>query len=529
MPTQDDRYNLLIRKLKVTNEPLADTYFDLSKDNIFIAPKPEKSLLEWFWLVNSRLFFPPLLMWDGLKYAVNSLANRYARDALILPARKKYNLIPYSDEELRQQIEASWKEYAVPENERQPIEDAIQNLRNEYIDFRVNRLKSLSQKDGIKEHAQKRKLDPQKIQTLEESFEQREIKGHSFVVLDEETGSCLHTFEITHENQTKKSDGTDNPIANQRYIIYFNGNEEWVPDAVVKGLTEDHGLNSNLVFFDYTGSGLSSYWDAIHSDKDLLAMGIAQVERLIKKGVNPENIYLKGYSLGGVGAALTAAYCHDRDIKVNLFSDRSFSNSTNLVTGYIRTGASLSNGHKETWFNKILGTIAYPFVRLITALSGYEMNAGDAYNSIPETHKTYAFVRSNKAARTANPPEPVPIDDPIMPHYATLHTYGGIEEKRNRVKSTFKKIKAALSALNAQPAIITTSASAIDDSTQALKVHKLRPRKDAPNNYTANQHLLPLSFLGGDGQQAQGKSGVTIYHDFIKATEKHHHSVAVKR
>jgi hypothetical protein len=55
-------------------------------------------------------------------------------------------------------------------------------------------------------------------------------------------------------------------------------------------------------------------------------------------------------------------------------------------------------------------------VKLGLALTKWEINAGDAFNAIPEKYREYILVRTKKTQRTA-----LVVEDPVIRHYASIH------------------------------------------------------------------------------------------------------------
>lgn len=209
----------------------------------------------------------------------------------------------------------------------------------------------------------------------------------------------------------------ESKISEQKYVIHFLGNGVNYLDFF-KGRKElvFENQNVNTVFFDYRGVQKSSSngKTVASSKKDLVIDGIAQVQRLLDKGVSAENITLSGHSLGGAIATLVANHFHRQNKKLYVFNDRSFSSITDVLVGWIR--ARCPNGYDETFGRKLLGWVLKPLIKFGVSLSGWEINASDAFREIPDKYKNYAVVRTPKANRTMRT-----IDDFVITHYASLH------------------------------------------------------------------------------------------------------------
>src|SRR5688500_19020581 len=55
---------------------------------IYNAPKPEYSNWEWFKFIAVRTVFPPVLLWDVIKFVANKLLGEIVRN-LVLPAQNQ--------------------------------------------------------------------------------------------------------------------------------------------------------------------------------------------------------------------------------------------------------------------------------------------------------------------------------------------------------------------------------------------------------------------------------------------------------
>lgn len=179
----------------------------------------------------------------------------------------------------------------------------------------------------------------------------------------------------------------------------------------------------NVVGFHFRGNGKGKGQAA--SIEDCIVDGIAQVQRVLDKGVAPEKILIEGYCFGGAVAAAVAKYFHDHGKKIGLFNDRSFSNATNMLLGRMRAGytspteyaVESKSGYTETWLGKCKAFLAMPFVKLGLLLSRWEIEAEKAYRSLPDDCKEYIVVKSSKQIRQNDKP----IDDSVITDYASLH------------------------------------------------------------------------------------------------------------
>lgn len=167
----------------------------------------------------------------------------------------------------------------------------------------------------------------------------------------------------------------DTPPQDKKYIIHFNGNAEHAIDYVDEMTAEAKQHQCVVINFDYPGVGESE--GKSKRSKHLVEAGLAQVERLKQMGVPPENIVLKGHSLGGAVATVTAAKLHKQGDKVALYNDRSFSKTSVFATQIGIPG---------------LGHIAAGLVKA----AGWELNAIKAWKQIPEAYKDFCFAVNDK-------------------------------------------------------------------------------------------------------------------------------------
>jgi hypothetical protein len=264
--------------------------------------------------------------------------------------------------------------------------------------------------------------------------------------------------------------------------------------------------------------GVSQSTGKPRSKNDLVTDGIAQVQRLLDDGADPENITLKGHSLGAGIATLVADHFHDHGIKVNVFNGRSFSTITNFVVGQIRTADDRDKhtGHQETFGKKILGWLAKPFTKFGVALAKWEIDAESAYKNLPDSHKEYMVVRSSKADRDRYGNQLK--DDPVIPHYASLHA--SLKDERKEIKA---KIDETINLLGNT----STDALVQEDLTKAnMKLkdarHHLKERKMTASNKGENAHCTDMDKLKDRYKQNTAND---FFRGFFKRAHTHHEKV----
>lgn len=280
-------------------------------------------------------------------------------------------------------------------------------------------------------------------------------------------------------------------IEHQKYIVNFLGNSGAYELIIDEMKADAENLSANVVGFNYRGVMNST--GKPKSKKDLVVDGISQVQRLLDNGVLPQNITLKGLSLGGGISSLVAAYFHKNKQPINIFNDRSFSSISNYAVGHIRTLGGNHTGHRESAFGIILGWIAKPFIKIILSLLKWEINAGDAFKAIPEDFRDYVVVRSPKNKRTREI-----LDDAKICHYASIHIT--LKDERRAKKAQVIEVS---NSQHMSPDVINENLVALKAKNKA---RKLLPAKGV------NGHYLKLKDLGN----SIGESGSHLFEDFVQ-------------
>ncbi|CZG61245.1 TPA: Dot/Icm T4SS effector SidB [Legionella pneumophila subsp. pneumophila] len=319
-------------------------------------------------------------------------------------------------------------------------------------------------------------------------------------------GAHLDTFEVRHRSQ----ESIDPKY--QKYIINLVGNGMCY-EHIIDDIKEDSkALKANVIGFNLRGVGQST--GKAKSSEDLVADGIAQVQRLLDQGVSPQNITLKGHSLGAGVASLVAQYFHQLGQPINLFNSRSFSTITNFLVGHMRLerdeiGRAI--GHKDSTVGTILGWLAKPFIKLGVALAKWEINAGSAFKSVPEAYKDYIVVRSRKEIRGER------IDDAVIPHYASIHKE--LSSERHKKKAEIDEEIANLDDIirKADPLAKPGLANARDALVQAREKIKSDRKMETDVQY-ANGHNSDWNAL----HNRSGKSAQTFFREFVQRTEADH-------
>jgi hypothetical protein len=255
---------------------------------------------------------------------------------------------------------------------------------------------------------------------------------HNILTVVTPDGAELDTFEVKYIKRIDLK--RQKTIVSNKYMLNFCGNMTACESPAHIADMQKYALDlqCNVVNFNYRGVNFST--GKATSKQDLITDGITQVQRLLNKGVESENIVLKGLSLGGAVATLVAKHFHDRGIKIYLFNDRSFSTIARVLGGTIRNMNS-GTGHIAT--NRILGAVIMFFTKIGLLLTKWEMNAGKAFSKIPGEYKDYIFVRSHRDIRKREGHHL--IDDAVITHYASLHESSAVKAQRKEFKAKLKQ------------------------------------------------------------------------------------------
>ena len=205
------------------------------------------------------------------------------------------------------------------------------------------------------------------------------------------------------------------PVTNQRYIIYFNGNSECYQaeyqlarDDVFAYQNEGVGVKAILFNYPRVMGSLDRRISRL-SAQDLVRAGIAQVERLHDQGISYHQITLDGVSLGGSIASHVAGYYLQKGIHLNMtYVAKTFSSTTNVALSYI---------NKLPVVGSILKLLLRPVIAFGLWGSDWQLDTAKHFASLPLNERHYTVVRSKKWVRENYQT----VDDLVITHYASLH------------------------------------------------------------------------------------------------------------
>lgn len=337
-------------------------------------------------------------------------------------------------------------------------------------------------------------------------------------IYNTETLNCTNEKIITHDNceldtiEIKHKSQTDLPADKKKYVIYFPGRWGCYERSMEKIIDMANDLKTNVVSFNYRGVGKST--GRTYSKKNLYTDGIAQVQRLLDQGIDPEFIVLRGYSLGGAVATKVTKHFHDQGIMINVFNERSFSNVMHVIAGFLRhIGAPEKTGHKSGTLGIILSIVLWPFVKLILLLTEWEIEAADEFKTLPVEHKEYIAVRSSKQQLQAD--EKI-SDDYGITHYASLHR--ALKPERKKEKTDIHNAREQIKKLVTSNPLVNGALKKADNHfEEALNYLKSRKMHAKEEYKYQNGHYLDLKDLVS---RATKQSGAMFFKNFVKNTQE---------
>ncbi|MBM4222577.1 MAG: hypothetical protein FJ161_02075 [Gammaproteobacteria bacterium] len=159
------------------------------------------------------------------------------------------------------------------------------------------------------------------------------------------------------------------------YQIKFRGQKSFYENRFADDMVDAISSSMVVVSFNYRGVGYNTQPPIIF--QNLITDGIAQVDRLLAKGIPANHILLDGESLGGAIATMVTKYFHESSLFVYLFNSRSFADLSEMI---VNMGLS--------WLPKFLRSPAYPMSDTL----GWNANIAETYRSIDNNYKAYCVV-----------------------------------------------------------------------------------------------------------------------------------------
>lgn len=230
-------------------------------------------------------------------------------------------------------------------------------------------------------------------------------------------GDKLEAVQFNPKKFAQKKPG------DQKYIISINGRDTLFADddKLVQMQEDSKTTDAAVMAFNMPGMGNSE--GSSRQASDLVEVTTDIVKMLINRGVKPENILLKGHSLGGAIATLTAADLHREKQPVRLFVDRSFSSLTHVISDKLMT----------IWGGKLLFK---PIINYFLSLSGWNIDSAAAWHTIPNEYKTYVTIQG----RAGYQGEEKRFDG-VITDSGALHNDPKIKEDREHTKYLLDQLR----------------------------------------------------------------------------------------
>lgn len=184
----------------------------------------------------------------------------------------------------------------------------------------------------------------------------------------------------------------DKPISERKFVIACLANSQsyikWLRDF--KYSAEQIGCT--VIGFNYRGIDYNK--GKIWTESNMIDDIMSQVLILIENGAKPENIGLEGMCVGGAAATIAASKLHEQGIKVKLYNERSYRSTARFLVGWIFPDGPISFWNPLTWVRYAVMAVLYLTLVPLIWLASWPMDAGRAWDSIPESYKEYSIVRN---------------------------------------------------------------------------------------------------------------------------------------
>lgn len=238
-----------------------------------------------------------------------------------------------------------------------------------------------------------------------------------FFKLNTQDGSMLDSISISASLQSEI------PMSERKYVINCIEREQnyvnWIKDAT----HVSKKTNSTVILFNYRGIDESR--GVVWTQNDLVADAMAQVQRLIALGAQPQNITLEGNCLGGTIATIAAAQLHQEGYPVKLYNLRSFQSVHRFLIGYLMPEQSTA---KLTEVRYLIAKIIAVLLSPLIYLSGWTLNAKKAWDIIPRKDKDYGVICAAPNSQKASAED---LDNIIHHSYASIA--GHMEQQRTHI------------------------------------------------------------------------------------------------
>ncbi|EHL32764.1 SidE phosphodiesterase domain-containing protein [Legionella drancourtii] len=230
-------------------------------------------------------------------------------------------------------------------------------------------------------------------------------------------GDKLEAIQFNPNNFAQK-----NP-SEQKYILCINGRDSLFADDDKLFQMQEDSKATDAAVMSFNMPGIGNSKGSSTYAADLVTVTTDIVKNLIHRGVKPENILLKGHSLGGAIATLTVANLHQENHPVRLFVDRSFSSLSNVMSDKFTT----------IWGGKLLFK---PVINYLLSLAGWNIDSADAWHTIPDEYKTYVTIQG----RAGHQQEEKRYDG-VITDSGALHNDPKIKKDRKHTKDMLDQLR----------------------------------------------------------------------------------------
>lgn len=216
---------------------------------------------------------------------------------------------------------------------------------------------------------------------------------HQYFQITTKEGRVLDAVHISPKN---------NHSENQYYNVHLLGSSQRIGNRMFELYREADRQRVNVIAFDYSNVGFSkSKCGRISSLNQMLADASAVVNTLLEKGVPPSHITLHGFSIGGMLGTRLAAYCHQINLSVNLYTSCAPMELSPCVVHVLQKETSCITNILERCLGSLLKYFKWDF------------NAIEYWDSIPKASKEYSYIDiQNKS---------IHVSDNFIPISTTIH------------------------------------------------------------------------------------------------------------
>lgn len=201
-----------------------------------------------------------------------------------------------------------------------------------------------------------------------------------------DSGHELDTIEYA-----KSSNFYEQPISEQKYIIFFHGNcelaEQWKDPETNARLRVHRNDQYAAIRFNYAGVGAST--GRLKTKHDLQECGLAQYYRLRDKGVPASNIVLYGFSIGGVASLCSAEFLNKHGENPRIHNVHSLSSLYDIAISFI--------GLKSKFLIAIIkcSLIIPLLIKAYLWINQWDIDPAKIYNDLPVAPKTHSYLEED--------------------------------------------------------------------------------------------------------------------------------------